>query len=264
MSEATTILHIQGQDADAVEGALEAVFAQEERPRVLRLEGTYSAVLARVLDPALEASYRYLICQPHLDSTWTPLLELGNRTVGLDAELSRRLGGCAVFSIFSYGEVVAGYRLVRAGAEVDHYLSDPLALADLEATDDGEATAPPDAMTLDALRGHPERFADLLPTGTTPDDFARVVLQPGWWEEQAAAAECAAPPIEANRRPTDDDESSAESDEDGDATIVDERDRMRCIALALELWGPTEYPLALELEDIPNVLIGPATVLAFA
>ena len=32
-------------------------------------------------------------------------------------------------------------------------------------------------------RGHPDRFADLLPSGTEAEDFARIVLRPGWWEE---------------------------------------------------------------------------------
>jgi hypothetical protein len=40
-------------------------------------------------------------------------------------------------------------------------------------------------------------------------------------------------------------------------------DRMRCIALALELWGPTEYPFGQELEEIPNKAIGPGIILAF-
>jgi len=46
--------------------------------------------------------------------------------------------------------------------------------------------------------------------------------------------------------------------------VVDEVDRMRCIGLALELWGPSEYPLAQEPEEIPNQVAGPAIALAFA
>jgi len=45
--------------------------------------------------------------------------------------------------------------------------------------------------------------------------------------------------------------------------LVDEVDRMRCIALALELWGPTEYPFGQELEDISNKEVGPGIILAF-
>nr|MBF6589294.1 hypothetical protein [Ktedonobacterales bacterium] len=89
MSTAATILHIQGREPGAVERALEAIFAREERSRVLRLEGTFSAILTRVGDPDLPAAYRYLICRPHAASAWTPLLELGNRAEGLDVELSR-------------------------------------------------------------------------------------------------------------------------------------------------------------------------------
>jgi hypothetical protein len=44
---------------------------------------------------------------------------------------------------------------------------------------------------------------------------------------------------------------------------VDEVDRMRCIGLALELWGPSEYPFAQELEDIANKDAGPTIALAF-
>ncbi|MGH2486623.1 MAG: hypothetical protein ACRDHE_11480, partial [Ktedonobacterales bacterium] len=100
------------------------------------------------------------------------------------------------------------------------------------------------------LRGQPERFADLLPTGTSPVDFARVVLQPGYWEQVGLS------------RGAGDDPKSEEAD-DGEE-IVDEVDRMRCIALALELWGPEEYPFAGEPEDIPNATVGPAVALAFA
>src|SRR5690348_6791790 len=177
MPTAITVLHVQGRDPLAVEAALDAVFAAEERPRVLRLEGTYAAVLARLSDPDLSAAYRYLILRPHDASPWTPVLELGNRTEGLDVELSRRLDGSAVFTAFVYGDVVSGYRLARAGALVDTYLSDPTAVA--EEGDSAPETAP-DAADLEAARGHPDRFADLLPAGTTPGDFARVVLRPGW------------------------------------------------------------------------------------
>jgi len=44
---------------------------------------------------------------------------------------------------------------------------------------------------------------------------------------------------------------------------VDERDRMRCIALALELWSPTEYPLTQDLDDLANRTVGPGIILAF-
>src|SRR5260221_416096 len=115
---------------EEVEHALAAVFAREERARALRLEGTYAAVLARAIDPELAASYAYVILRPHLAARWTPVLELGNRTEGLDVEISRLLGGCAVFTTFVYGDVVSGYRLARRGAEVDRYASDPTALHD--------------------------------------------------------------------------------------------------------------------------------------
>ncbi len=97
---------------------------------------------------------------------------------------------------------------------------------------------------MEALRGRPERFADLLPAGTTAQDFARVVLAPGWWETHDAGAAGAAP-------------------DDDDDELVDELDRMRCIALAFELWSPDDYPLTQELEDLPNKLIGPAIALAW-
>lgn len=249
MTTPTTILHADGRAPDEVEQALAAIFAREERPQVLRLEGTYSAVLARLSDPALVASYRYLICRPQAQSRWTPLLELGNRTVGLDVELSRALGGCGVFSIFVYGDAVSGYRLARDGAEVDRYLSDPPYFASLT-SDEEVATAA--AGAIEAERGHPERFADLLPAGTAPEDFVRVVLRPGWWEQHDAS-------VAGSVADTPADASGIEDDE-----MVDEPDRMRCIALALECWGPTEYPFAQELEDIPNRVVGPAIALAFA
>jgi hypothetical protein len=240
MEYATTILHVQGATREAVEQALSTIFANEERPCALRLEGTFGAVLARATDPDLDAAYRYLICRPHPDSTWVPVLELGNRTEGLDVELSRALKGAAVFTTFAYDDGLSGYRLARAGELVDRYLSDPTYLA----TED----VPPDA--IEAQRGHPERFADLLPAGTTPADFARIVLRPGWWEEYDAeqTSESGGPPADI---------AEAEAD------LVDELDRMRCIALALELWGPTEYPFAGDLDELPNKSVGPAIALAF-
>lgn len=253
MSAVITVLHVHGRDPLAVEAALDAVFAAEERPRVLRLEGTYAAVLARVSDPDLSAAYRYLILRPHDASPWTPMLELGNRTEGLDVELSRRLDGAAVFTTFVYGDVVSGYRLARAAALVDSYLSDPTAIAE-ESEAVADETAPADA-DLEAVRGHPERFTDLLPTGTTPDDFARVVLRPGWWEERDTGGVPATSVAAA---------SASGDDEGEDDDLVDEVDRMRCIGLALELWAPDDYPLARDPEDIPNAVAGPAVVLAYS
>ncbi len=260
MTTATTALHVHGHGPDEIERALEEIFAREERPRVLRLQGTYSAVLRRTLAPELDAGYRYLLLQPHAGSSWAPLLELGNRTEGLDRALSAALDGAPVFSSFVYGNAVSGYRMVRGGVEVDRYLSDPEDFASLQ-TDD---TAPEEALAageggtrdpatggLEALRGHPERFADLLPSGTSPTDFAHIVLQAGWWEQRSAAAPTAA----------DSQASGGESAEDEER--VDEEDRMRCIGLALELWAPTEYPFAAELEDIANNEVGPAVALAF-
>ncbi|HEX5441014.1 MAG TPA: hypothetical protein VFW76_09025 [Ktedonobacterales bacterium] len=243
MSTVSTILHIYGHDADAVERALTTIFAAEDRVNVLRLEGTFSAVLERVTDPELDAAYRYLICRPHNVSRWTPVLELGNRTEGLDVELSRLLDGAPVFTVFDYGETVSGYALARGGARVDRYISDPTWLEDDGESSGNNAPAP----DLEGLRGHPERFADLLPPDTAPEDFVRVVLAPGWWEDYSASTgEDLAP------------EERAEEDE-----LVDERDRMRCIALALELWSPTEYPLTQDLDDLANGTVGPGIILAF-
>ncbi len=271
MPAAITVLHAQGRDPLAAEGGPDAIFAGEERPRVLRLEGTYSAVLARLTDPDLAAAYRYLILRPHGASAWTPVLELGNRTEGLDVELSRRLDGAAVFTAFVYGDVVSGYRLARGGALVDQYLSDPTAIA--EEGESAPETASADA-DHEAVRGHPERFAGLLPSGTAPDDFARVVLRPGWWEEHdagsaAAPASTAAAASSGNEAGDGGDVSNAgdesadgdDGDEGGD--LVDEVDRMRCIGLALELWASDDYPLARDAEDIPNAVAGPAVVLAY-
>jgi len=265
MTTATTVLHVYGHGPDEIERALEEIFAREERPRVLRLQGSYSAVLGRVLVPELQAGYRYLLLQPHASSSWAPLLELGNRTEGLDRALSAALDGASVFSIFVYGNAVSGYRMVRGGVEVDRYLSDPEQFASLQ-TDDAEpeeAEAPtgaegsardPAMGDLEALRGRPERFADLLPSSTSPADFARIVLEPGWWEQRAANV----PTVAETQTPDEPSEEGAEDDE-----LVDEEDRMRCIGLALELWAPTEYPFAGELEDIANRETGPALVLAF-
>ena len=256
MSEISTIFHVYGHDADAVERALTDIFTGEGRSTALRLEGTFSAVLARVtdpdLDPDLDAAYRYLILRPHDTSRWTPVFELGNRTEGLDVELSRTLDGAPVFTIFEYGETVSGYRLARGGALVDRYISDPTWLEDDEQEGTGAAPEPPP--DLEALRGHPERFADLLPPDTAPEDFARVVLTPGWWEDYVAStgeATSEATSMETSANKTTDDE------------MVDERDRMRCIALALELWSPIEYPLTQDTDDISNKEAGPGIVLAY-
>ena len=254
MSISNTILHVQGQRPEAVEEALTAIFAREERPRALRIEGTYSAVLARATDPDLAASYRYVILRPHGAATWTPLLELGNRTEGLDVELSRALDGAAVFTTFVYGDVVSGYRLVRAGALVDRYASDPTygySADDLESPVPRAASE--EEIDIEGQRAHPERFADLLPAGTTPEDFARVVLLPGWWEEHDAAS------------PGESTEADGEDSEDGeDEELVDETDRMRCIGLALELWAPDDYPFWQDPEEISNTVAGPAIAVAFA
>lgn len=235
MSTTITVLHVQGHRPEAVEDALTTIFAREERPRILRIEGTYSAVLARATDSDFEAGYRYLVLRPHAPSAWTPVLELGNRTDGLDVELSRALDGAAVFTTYVYGEVVSGYRLARNGLLVDRYTSDPTYGA--EEIDDTVAGA----AAIEQARGQPELFADLLPSGTSAEDFARIVLRPGWWEAH---------------------EDGTGDEEDDD--LVDEPDRMRCIGLALELWAPDDYPFAQEPEDIPNAVAGPAIALAFA
>ncbi len=244
MTQANTIFHIYERDPEAVERALTEVFAREERPVVLRLQGTFSGVLAKAIDLDLAANYRYLICRPHPDSEWAPVLELGTRTEGLGVELSQRLDGAAVFTVFVYGDAVSGYRLARGGVEVDRYISDPTYF-----TVDEEA-APQD---FEAERGHPERFADLLPGDTDPEDFVRVVLRPGWWEDFEATTGYA-PAASA--------EAEEDDAEEGEG-LVDEVDRMRCIALALELWGAEEYPFSQDLEDIPNKAVGPGIILAF-
>jgi hypothetical protein len=248
MSTSTTVIHVQGQEPGAVEQALETIFASEERPRQLRIEGTFSACLSRLDTMPPEASYRYLICRPPASSSWTPVLELGNRTDGLELELSRALQGATVFTVFVYGDLISGYRLARSSQYVDRYTSDPTILQ----SESGDSEEPNGVAEKDAPvatgaddyeleRGHPERFADLLPAGTSPEDFTRIVLRPGWWEETELEA--------------------AEGEEEL-VEVVDETDRMRCIALALELWGPSEYPFAQDAEDIPNK-VGPAIALAF-
>ncbi|HZC04796.1 MAG TPA: hypothetical protein VE338_04075 [Ktedonobacterales bacterium] len=261
MSIATTIFHIQARTPEQIEAALDGVFAREERPRTLRVEGSYSAVLARVEDDALDASYRYLLLRPHGAGAWTPLLELGSRTDGLDVELSRALDGATIFTVYQYGEVVSGYRVTRGGVEVDRYSSDPTAFDGAEmgvAQDDTDESATPAprimAINVEALRGHPERFADLLPQGTAPEEFTRVVLTPGWWETHDAGGDADA----------DVSEPTAVDAEEGDEDLVDELDRMRCIALALELWSADDYPLTQDLEDLPNKVIGPAIALAWS
>lgn len=249
MSTATTIFHIQGQTSDMIERALEAIYAREERTRALRVEGTYSAVLERVTSPDLEATYRYLLLRQR-PAGWTPLLELGLRAEGLDIELSRALGGATVVAVFQHEELLSGYRVIRQGNEVDRYLSDPTAFEeeDSVATAASEENLSLSPEEIEAVRGRPERFADLLPAGTTPEDFARIVLRPGWWEERDTENVSAEP--EAN-------EANNEAD------LVDEEDRMRCIGLALELWAPDNYPLAGILEDIPNNVAGPSIALAW-
>lgn len=239
MSIATTILHIQDRTPDVIEAALNDMFARAERPPALRVEGSYSAVLARVDDPAFDAPLRYLLLRPHGAGKWAPLLELGSGVEELDVELSQALGGATIVTIYQYGEVVSGYRVVRNGAEVDRYMSDPTAFLG----DAAEVATPAEVADLEEERGRPERFADLLPAETTPADFTRVVLAPGWWERHDAGASAA--------------------DDDEDAEQVDELDRMRCIAIALELWSADEYPLTQDLEDVPNKVAGPATGLAW-
>lgn len=275
MSIATTIFHIQGRSPEDIEAALDGVFAREERPRTLRVEGSYSAVLARVDDPKLDAAYRYLLLRPHGAGSWTPLLELGSRTEGLDLELSRALAGATIFTVYQYGEVVSGYRVTRDGAEIDRYSSDPTAFEGSEAAEsdsaamngavtasdaENAAEASAEASDVETLRGRPERFAELLPEGTTPEDFTRVVLAPGWWERHDAGADTTE--VMA-RDPQDPQGERDEGDADEDEELVDELDRMRCIALALELWSSDDYPLTQELEDLPNKLIGPAIAFAW-
>lgn len=246
MTIASTIYHIQQRSDADIEAALDGLFAREERPQALRVEGSYSAVLARVNDPTFDAALRYLLLRPHGAGQWTPLLELGSGVDELDVELSKALSGATIVTVYQFGEVVSGYRVVRAGAEVDRYMSDPTAFVGADESSDagGDGSA---ALDVEAERGHPERFADLLPAGTIPEDFTRVVLSPGWWERHDAG-DTASP--------------SAGSD-DEEEEMVDELDRMRCIALALELWASDAYPLTEDLEDLPNKAIGPAIALAW-
>jgi len=100
------------------------------------------------------------------------------------------------------------------------------------------------AQTIPDTSGHPEKFANLLPSGTAPADFVRVVLRPGWWEEHQDAP------------------GTTHDDQDSD-DLVDESDRMRCIGLALELWGPHEYPFWQDADEIPDTIAGPALAMAF-
>jgi hypothetical protein len=270
MAYGITALHVRGAAPEGVERALTALFADEGRAVALRLEGTFGAVLRRLTDPTLEAAYRYLICRPHPSSAWTPLLELGARADGLEAALSRALGGAEVFAVFAYGDGLSGYRLARGGALLDAYASDPTYFA----------TEPLPAAAIEERRGHPERFADLLPAGTAPEEMARVVLRPGWWEayDAAALAPGALTPGpsptaagEGSQRATgeggeEQDEVRDEEEEEEMEDVVDEVDRARCIALALELWSPTEYPFARdadELAELPDRAVGPATALAY-
>jgi hypothetical protein len=242
MESPITLLHVQRTAPETVEQALVTLFAAEERAAVLRLQGTYRAVLARVSDPTLDATDRYLICRPHPASTWTPIVALGTHMPGLEAALSQALDGIAVFTAFAYDEGLAGYRLARDGQLLDAYLSDPTYFAAGDLTTEQVA----------ARRGHPARFADLLPKGTTAAEFERVVLCPGWWDAYDAAQRAQdAGAVEA-------------PDVVADEEVVDEVDRARCIALALELWGPSEYPFTQELESLTNHAMGPAIALAFA
>jgi hypothetical protein len=258
--------HVYDHSPSEVERALEAIFAAEERARLLRIEGSFSAVRAHLEARADEAGYRYLICRPATGSAWTPVLQLGNPLMELEGRLSGRLQGCAVFTIFVYGDVISGYRMARAGVEIDRYTSDPTIFEPgIEDTEElGNSPTEPEA-SYELERGHPERFAELLPPGTSALDFSRVVLQPGWWQDhdQEATADLhdlgAAAETEAHQTGEPDDEQVEEL-----ALLVDEVDRMKCIGLALELYGPTEYPFSQDLEDIPNRLVGPAIALAFS
>jgi hypothetical protein len=240
VTTATTALHLRERSQEQVEEALASIFAREGRAQTLRLQGTYSAVLGRLTAPEQEAPYRYLILPTPPDSSWTPLFELGNRADGLDRALSAELDGCAVFALFVYGEVVSGYRFVRDGVEQDRYLSDPDEFAAMESSESAEGDAAGD---VSMCHGDPARFADLLPPDAPPEEFARVVLRPGWWEEH---------------------ESPGAATADEDDALVDETDRMRCIGLALELWGPSEYPFSGELEDGVDKGCSPAVALMFA
>ena len=171
MTTATTVLHLRERTPAQIEEALAAIFAREGRAQTLRLQGTYSAVLGRLTDPALEAPYRYLILPTPSGYAWTPLLELGERADGLDRALSAELGGCAVFALFVYGEVVSGYRFTRDGVEQDRYLSDPDEFAAMESTESMEDDGAPATGDVATFRGDPARFADLLPPSAPPEEF---------------------------------------------------------------------------------------------
>ncbi len=261
-----TVLHIRDHAAGEIEDALETIFAQDERARLLRIEGTFSAVRGRLAELSEMARYRYLILRPANGSAWTPVLDLGSGSAELEARLSALLAGSPVFSIFVspvYGELISGYRLARAGAPVDRYTSDPsiLQVSGDDQENLEERTPDEQEAGYEAERGHPERFSDLLPAGTTAHDFSRVVLEPGWWEEHDQAM--AGGQVPAGMDPDRLQEDMTGEEEDL-VELVDELDRMRCIALALEVWGPHEYPFAQEVEDIPNQVAGPAIALAFA
>lgn len=266
MATSLTVVHVHSHSPSEVEQALETIFAAEEHPRLLRIEGSFSAVRGRLEAMAEEAGYRYLVCRPAAGSAWTPVLELGNRTIGLEGRLSDLLNGCAVFTIFVYGDVISGYRMARAGMEIDRYTSDPTIFeTGTEDTEEPGSSPTEQEADYELERGHPERFAELLPPGTSAQDFSRVVLQPGWWQDQILAAAADSHDLEVavdtQGQPTR--ESDAPQGEEL-ALLVDEVDRMKCIGLALELYGPTEYPFSQDLEDIPNRLVGPAIALAFS
>jgi hypothetical protein len=261
-----TVLHIRGASPEAVEQTISEFFERDYHPQVLRLEGTYRAVLERATDPDLLALHRYLICRPHAASAWTPVIELSAPAEGLDVTLSSALDGATVYTTFVYSGITSGYHMARGGALVDTYRSDPLYWPADELSED----------EIEAQRGHPERFSDLLPAGTTPEDFARIVLRPGWWEDYDAGR-IAVGPLDAGParhggapevRPDNDagEERWARGDDDAadEEERVDEVDRMRCLALALEVWSPSEYPFSQELEALPNAVVGPVIALAFA
>jgi hypothetical protein len=266
MATSLTVVHVQGHGPSEVEHALEAIFAAEERPRLLRIEGSFSAVRERLEAAAEKARYRYLICRPAAGSAWTPVLELGNRTIELEGRLSDQLNGCAVFTIFVYGDVISGYRMARAGMEIDRYTSDPTIFgAGTEDAEEPGSSPTEQEASYELERGHPERFADLLPPGTSALDFSRVVLQPGWWQDQILAAAADSHDLEAAADTEVQHDMEPDAPQGEDLTLlVDEVDRMKCIGLALELYGPTEYPFSQDLEDIPNRLVGPAIALAFS
>jgi hypothetical protein len=100
-----------------------------------------------------------------------------------------------------------------------------------------------------------------------------VVLRPGWWEEYDASQGETTPASESALLGAQSDVPEVAGDvaddaqDDGlpgESDLVDEEDRMRCIALALELWGPAEYPFVGELTEVPNRTAGPAIAVTFA